>query len=228
MKDQHDVKFMDLTGQKYNRLTVLEYAGRDKYNRPLWKCKCDCGNIRIVNSHALRTGNTKSCGCLNIDRIKERNRVLKRTHGETNTKLFHVWSGIKTRCHNPHSINYHIYGQRGIKICDEWVNSYESFRDWAYENGYKEDLTIDRIDVNGNYEPSNCRWVTPKENNRNRRSNTLITFNGETHCIAEWADIVGIDYDVLQHRFKSKTYTVERALTEPQNQRGKYARKARG
>ena len=227
MKDQHDIKFMDLTGQKYNRLTVLEYAGRDKYNCTMWKCRCDCGNIKVVKGKYLRNGNTKSCGCLNIDRIKERNRVLKRTHGETKTKLFHVWAGIKTRCNNPNAIGYHIYGGRGIKMCKEWDSSFEAFRDWALANGFREELQIDRIDTNGNYEPSNCRWVTSKENNRNRRSNTLITYNGETHCIAEWADIVGIKYDVLQRRLWSKNYTIERALTEPQNQRGKFDRKRR-
>jgi len=207
--------FKDITGQKFGRLTALRRLGRDKNGYALWECKCDCGNIVSVTGNRLRTGNTKSCGCYNIDKIRERNHTLKRKHGETHTKLFHIWTGMQTRCSNPNAINYKDYGAKGISICEEWANDFTKFRDWALKNGYSPNLTIDRIDFTGNYEPGNCRWVTVKEQNRNRSSNTLITFNGETHCIAEWAEITGIEYDALIHRLQSKNFTLEEALTKP-------------
>ena len=216
---EHANNFKDITGEKYNRLTVIGYAGRGKENRAMWKCRCDCGNTVVVSGKNLRNGNTHSCGCYNIDRIKERNRILKRKHGETNTKLFHVWTGMLCRCNNPHAINYNIYGAKGIKVCDEWANDFTKFRDWAYENGYREDLTIDRIDYNGIYEPSNCRWCTNKEQSRNRRSNKLVTYKGETHCVADWADIIGMKYSVLLSRLHNPHYSLERAFTEPPRKR---------
>ena len=216
---EHSSNFRDITGSKFGRLTAIKYVGKNKNNYALWECKCDCGNTIVVTGHNLRNGNTKSCGCYNIDRIKERNRVLKRTHGETNTKLFHVWTGIKTRCNNKNAIGYHLYGGRGIEVCEEWSSSFEAFRDWAFANGYREELQIDRIDNNGNYEPDNCRWVTSKENNRNRRSNTLVTYKGETHCIADWADIIGMRYSILQNRLSNPHFTLEQAFERPVRKR---------
>lgn len=215
----HSGNYKDITGQKFNRLTALRYVGMNKDKHALWECVCDCGNVVVVQGSNLRSGNTKSCGCYNIDRIKERNHILKRKHGETNTKLFHVWAGMLTRCNNPNAINYCDYGAKGIRVCDEWANDFTKFRDWAYANGYREDLTIDRIDYHGIYEPSNCRWCTAKEQNRNRSSNTLITYKGETHCIADWADIIGMKYSILQRRLNNPHYTLERAFTEPPRKR---------
>lgn len=221
---KHSKNFKDITGQKFNRLTVIKFAYRGKDNRAYWECKCDCGNVAIVSGKNLRSGNTKSCGCYNLESISKRNKVIHRTHGETNTKLFHIWVGIKTRCHNPNTINYHNYGGKGISICEEWDNSFESFRDWALSNGYKDGLQIDRIDFNGNYEPSNCRWCTAKEQQRNKSSNTMITYQGETHSIAEWADIIGIKYDVLQKRISVAKMPLEKAFEMPYMGRGRYER----
>ncbi len=137
----------------------------------------------------------------------------KRTkiHGKRHTKLYYVWRGIKTRCYNKHSKKYDVYGWRGIAVCDEWRNDFMNFYDWAINNGYKDGLTIDRIDVDGNYEPSNCRWATQKQQQRNRRNNRKVTINGETHCLTEWCEILGINNKTVYSRI-SRNWSIERAL----------------
>ena len=118
-------------------------------------------------------------------------------------RLYSIWGGLKDRCYNSNNKNYKIYGLRNIKICDEWLNNFVNFYNWAINNGYAENLTIDRIDVNGNYEPNNCRWATIKQQNRNRRSNKLITYKNQTHCISEWAEIYNIPRKCLEYRIKN-------------------------
>lgn len=211
----HSANFKDITGQKFGRLTAIRYVGKNEDKRALWECTCGCGNTVIVDGKSLRLGNTKSCGCYNLERIAERNKIIHKTHGETNTRLFRIWSGIRTRCTNVNGEGYKNYGARGIRMCEEWLSSFETFRDWAICNGYDDSLSIDRIDVNGNYSPENCRWTTMKEQQRNRRSNKMISYNGESHCLSEWGDILGISDDVLGRRLKSKNYTIERAFSEP-------------
>ena len=202
-------KFEDLTGQRFGYLTVIKKAGKNKSDKILWLCKCDCGKLKIIQGASLKNGRTKSCGCL-------RKKGARRTHGFKYTRLYCIWQGIKKRCLNKNTSNYHIYGGRGIKICDEWKNDFKVFHDWAFANGYDEnakrgDFTIDRIDVNGNYEPSNCRWATMKEQCRNTRSNKLITYNNETHCLMDWSYIFNINYKTLLYRFK-KGWTIEKAF----------------
>lgn len=160
----------DLTNRKLGRLTVLEMVGISESRRNLWLCQCDCGNRAVVPATSLVSGHTQSCGCLMRETVSRQ----FTTHGESNSRLYTVWSGMINRCESPRHNAYKHYGGRGIKLCDEWRNSYEAFRDWAYANGYDEnaeygDCTIDRIDVNGNYEPSNCRWVDAKTQAKNQR-----------------------------------------------------------
>lgn len=186
----------DKRGQRFGRLIALEDVGRDKYGYVLWYCKCDCGNHKIVQSRYLGKG-TASCGC--IAREIKQKQLTK--HGRSRTRLYTVYRTMLQRCTNPNAHEYENYGGRGISICDEWKNSFEEFEKWALENGYDKKLTLDRIDVNGNYEPSNCRWVSMKTQQRNKRNNVRVTYNGETHCLSEWAEIFGLKYVTFRQRF---------------------------
>ncbi len=187
-------------GLRINHFTVIR---RDHKRKDKWYflCKCDCGNEFYTETSGMKK--IKSCGCLTSMYIRESNYK----HGESNTRLYRVWAGIKDRCYNKNNKSYNDYGGRGISMCDEWRNSFESFRDWSYKNGYDEKLSceecsIDRIDFNGNYEPSNCRWADRHTQSNNRRDNICITRNGETHTLSEWAEITGIKYFTLVHRYK--------------------------
>lgn len=158
---------MENIGKRFNRLTVLDLVGKDKYGR-IYRCKCDCGNIKDVKISLLNNGGTKSCGCLQKEVTSKRLKESNMTHGYSKTRLYKILSNMKARCYNKNTSSYRDYGDKGIEVCDEWRNSFESFRDWAYENGYNDTLTIDRIDSNGNYEPNNCRWITKSENTKYR------------------------------------------------------------
>ena len=208
----------DLTGLKFNRLTVVEYVGKDRHKRNKWRCKCDCGKFTVVDSTKLKNGRTKSCGCYHNEMARNRE-VKHRTHGLTFsedgkiTRLYRIWSGMKTRCFNPKDEHCGQYMRRGITVCDEWRNDFKAFHDWAMANGYADGLTIDRIDVNGNYEPKNCRWATTLEQNRNKTTTAKFECNGEVHTVKEWAEITGINYQTLFYRYKHG-WTPERALTK--------------
>lgn len=187
-------KAIDLIGQRFGKLTVIEKAETLNKNAR-FKCRCDCGNEIITESQKLRNGKTNSCGCLRIEAIKKANT----THGQTKTRLYTIWHSMKSRCNYDFKGSERYYG-RGIKVCEDWENSFESFRDWAMDNGYVDDLTIDRIDSDGNYEPSNCRWVGKLTQDNNRNSNKKIEINGELHTIAEWARISGVKYETIRSR----------------------------
>ena len=197
--------FIDLTGQKFGKLTVIERA-ENKNGRVAWLCKCDCGNFTTVTSKRLRNGDTKSCGCYHKEKISK--------HNKSNSRLYNIYSHIKQRCYNLKNCRYKNYGGRGITICDEWLHNFQAFYDWAMANGYDDTLTIDRIDNNKGYSPDNCRWITNKEQQSNKCNNHLITYNGKTQTMAMWANEKNINESTLAHRI-SRGWNIDRALNTP-------------
>lgn len=184
---------INMIGKKFGKLTVLEECEERKERRIVYKCKCDCGNISYVIGKNLRNGTTKSCGCL-------RRESYNIKHGKRNTTLYNVWCGMKYRCTNKNRYDYNSYGGRGIEVCKEWLNDFQTFYDWAISNGYKKGLEVDRIDVNGNYEPCNCRLITHRDNCNNKRNNVYITFNGNTKTMSQWSEELNIPYASIKDR----------------------------
>lgn len=194
-------KTADLVGQRFGRLTVIKKIGVRKVGqrgqtKTVWLCKCDCGNEKEVLRNSLVSGNTKSCGCLE----KETKKTMHVKHGEAKTRLWKIWCGMRERCNNPNNQDYSYYGGRGIIVCDSWSDKKDgfiNFRSWAMANGYTDELTLDRVNVNGNYEPSNCRWATRKEQTRNRNITVQIP-------LSEIAEIEGISYQQAYDKFVRK------------------------
>lgn len=191
-------KFKDLTGMQFGYWTVIERTDNSDDGSSRWICCCRCGNIKTVLGKFLTSGRVKSCGCYNIEKAKQQ--FFR--HGYSHTNLHNKWLKMKERCYNKNTKCYKNYGGRGIKVCNEWLNDFTEFYNWSINNGYKEGLTIDRIDVNKNYEPSNCRFVTQKEQQNNRRNNVYITYKDETKTLSQWADYYDIPYKVLWKRIK--------------------------
>lgn len=208
---------IDLTGQRFGRWTVIG-RGSDKIStkggrKITWHCCCDCGNEANVITSNLRTGKSTSCGCARREVCRDRMKKLNTTHGETGTRLFRIWTGIKTRCFDEKDKSYRNYGGRGITMCNEWSSDFSKFMKWALESGYQDELTCDRIDNNRGYFPENCRWITRAQQQRNKRTNRILTFNGESHIVSEWAEITGIPKDRILHRLKDG-WTIEKTLTK--------------
>lgn len=205
----------NLTGQRFGKLIAI----RSNYDREkkvtLWECQCDCGNTCYVRANRLVHGRTKSCGCLR----KESNIQKKTIHGMTGTSIYNTWHSMKARCYNPTDHNYPRYGNRGISVCDEWTNSFESFYEWAISNGYHEGLSIDRIDNDGNYCPDNCRWVTTKVQNNNRGVSINISYDGKIQNLSEWCKDLGLPYMRIWQRLNVYGFTFEEAITEPTHKR---------
>lgn len=198
----------DLTGLEFGKFKVISKTDERRNGHIVWECLCECGTVFRASGKTIRNGGTTSCGCA---RIK---------HGESTTRLYDIWIHIKDRTMNPDSWSAENYYDRGITLCEEWLD-YPTFSTWAKANGYTEDTTIDRIDVNGNYEPSNCRWTTPLQQANNRRTCIMIEFNGKTQSLADWAREIGVSYDTIRSRYR-REWTVERMLTTKQQiKRGK-------
>lgn len=207
----------NLVGQRFGILTVVEDAGNDAHGNSLWLCRCDCGCTKIVRGSKLKEGQVKSCGCTQHVFTEERCANISRSkvkHGLSGNRLYYIYDNMIKRCYNESSEKYKNYGGRGITVCDEWKNSRQAFFDWALHSGYDEGLTIDRIDVNGNYCPENCRWATQKEQANNRTSNRYVTYNGETHSIAEWAELTGLPPSTLYSRIENG-WSDEDTITTP-------------
>jgi hypothetical protein len=199
----------DYIGKTFMYLTIVSDAGRDKNGRYVI-AQCKCGSVRRYRLSHVKYGKILSCGCYNSERASER----QKTHGLSKHPLYKVYRSMKARCYNPNVKKYERWGGRGIIICDLWLNSFEVFYEWSLKNGYSKGLQIDRINNDGNYEPSNCRWVEHKINARNTRTNVFVQYNGETKTIAEWCEIVGIS----QKRFYSRRHrgwSVEKTLSTP-------------
>lgn len=204
MKDKS--KIDDLTGKRFGRLTVIGIKETNT-RKTYWTCRCDCGNLKDVRSDSLKAGRIKSCGCLKQEQdvknlvspsmVKSQNAGFKRS----GTRLYVIWQNMKSRCYNPHDVRYCRYGERGITVCDQWKDDYIAFNNWAIENGYKESLTIDRIDNDGSYSPENCRWVSNKEQARNRSTNISITIGNSKRTLTEWCEIFDLDFKNVCSRY---------------------------
>lgn len=201
-------QFVDITGHRFSRLVAVRLLPeRSPQGRTLWECKCDCGQTLTATSNALRRENTRSCGCL--ARSLTASRSTK--HGKSNSPEYAIWAAMRNRCTNPNDRNYKNYGGRGITLCEQW----QSFASFYADMGGRpsSNHSIERVNNDGPYSPDNCIWATPEEQQLNRRTARLITFNGQTHNLATWAKRTGIRVTCILHRLDAG-WTVERALTE--------------
>ena len=189
-------KRMELIGQRFGKLTVLKFA-YIKSGNSFWICQCDCENTITTQGSSLKSGHTLSCGCYQ----KTAASIAKKTHGMTKTRLYRIYRHMKERCYSPSCRYYADYGGRRIHICNEWLDDFMNFYSWAINNGYSENLSIDRIDNNKGYFPNNCRWVTAQVQCNNRRSNIYLEYLGESKTLADWARMLGIKYSSLVGRW---------------------------
>lgn len=203
-------RFVDLTGQRFGRLVVLERASNGKHGDIVYRCKCDCGTIKEVTATHLRSGASKSCGCLRKE-VTQKNKTI---HGMKRTRLYNIWVAMKRRC-SP-SCDKRVYDRyygREIRVCNEWKTDFSVFAKWALNNGYSDELSIDRINNDGNYEPSNCRWVSMEDQCNNRNNSRYITCRGETLTIAQWAKKIGM-FDSNLRRSLKQGKTLEEIMKE--------------
>ncbi|MGG4344922.1 hypothetical protein [Paenibacillus lautus] len=196
---------VDLTGMSFGRWEVVSYYGKNNHNQNMWMCICRCGTIKAIRGAGKIE--SKSCGCLQREKAADTFRKVNKSHGDCKTRLHSIWAAMKRRCNNPNTPEFKNYGGRGVKVCSEW-NDYSGFKKWAVSSGYSDDLTIERIDVNGDYEPSNCEWVTIQQQQQNRRNNIKVDYNGETMTIAELSRRTGIKDKTLYSRYKKGARTI--------------------
>lgn len=206
----------NIVGQKFGRLTVIEQHGFSKPNKhgkrhAIWYCKCDCGNFIERTTDVLKRGKS-SCGCIqkeNLENMAKKNT----THGMANTRLYGIYKGMMNRCYNENDIHFPAYGARGIAICQEWLNDRPKFFEWAFQNGYEENLTIERKDNNKGYCPENCCWIPKEFQPKNKRQNIMITYQGKTLCAEDWSKLTGINAQSIRWRYKHG-WSVDRIFGE--------------
>jgi hypothetical protein len=204
-KRKEKINLTDLVGQKFGKLTVIECVGTDYRHNRKWLCKCDCGKTRVATSAKLKAGIIVSCGCL------YRKKTARVSNPLLATPSYKTWRRILNRCENPNGTSYHNYGGRGIKVCDEW-HDFNKFNEWFISSHYFQGLSIDRIDVNGNYEPSNCRWATAEMQNNNKRINTYFEFEGKKMTLPQICRKTGIEYKKLYYPIKQFHITLDEAI----------------
>ena len=208
-------------GKKFARLTVIGIEPPSPQRHEWrWRCQCDCGNVIVVPASSVKSGNSKSCGCLKNEKTGERFRKFSFRISD-NKRLYEIFSGMKKRCYNEKSKRYKDYGGRGIKICKEWMETdsgFDRFAEWAFANGYNETATIDRIDVNGDYEPGNCRWVTLKQQANNKRDTVWVDYMGEHIQLLTLCKRLGVPYNLVYYRMFSYGWPIERAIEEKSKQ----------
>lgn len=205
----------DITGQTFNRLTAIEFV-ECKNGYACWMFQCSCGNQKILPGYSVRNGSVKSCGCLAKERARETGLARLNFKGERDENgtplLYKQYYTIKARCNNPKYKQYKDYGARGIKMCEEWENDFNVFYDWAMSHGYSKNLSIDRIDNNGDYSPSNCRWATKMVQQNNTRANIFLEYDGKRLTLAQWARELDVSYQMLRYRYRAG-WDTERILT---------------
>jgi len=197
---------IDLTGRRFGKLEVISLDHINK-NGSYWLCQCECENTHVASAHCLKTGHTTSCGCLYYS-----------ARGHSKERLYTTWKDMLRRCGNPKCKSYSNYGGRGITVCEEWKADYLNFKAWSLSSGYRDTLTIDRINSSGNYEPLNCQWATMKMQENNTRNNRIVSYNNETHTVAEWAEIIGISYATISGRL-NRSWTMDRISKTSQQKR---------
>jgi len=205
-------RIIDLKGKRVGRLMVLRRGENTAQGQPQWHCICDCGCFTLVRGDLLRNEKTKSCGCLKAEMLKS---GMFKTHGASKSRLYSVWQTMKKRVFDKNRKDYKHYGGRGIKICDEWVNSFDSFYGWAISSGYSPELTIDRISNDEDYSPNNCRWVDMSTQANNKRNNRRVAVNGENKTHMEWAREIGGNATIIRDRIERLGWSAEKAITTP-------------
>lgn len=192
-------KKIEMVGYEFSGCVVIKEIGRDKDKKVTWLCICNCGNEFIATGKHIRTGDVKSCGCYKRS-VMSGQGIKNKTHGQSKTRLYSIWHGMKKRCALEGDTSYKNYGGKGISVCDDWKESFESFRDWSLLNGYTDKLTIDRIDSTGNYTPENCRWANWNEQARNRSNNSKVVYKGKLITQSEVAELAGISKELVYYR----------------------------
>jgi len=216
--------FVDKTGMTVGRLTVIrraqDHIDKKGHHKIMWECQCSCGNVVNVRSDSLTIEHTSSCGCYHKERASDAasKRVINVSFTKDELRIRNIWQLMKYRCENENSPAYDNYGGRGIKVCESWSNEldgYENFKSWSLSNGYCHNLTIDRIDNDKSYEPTNCRWISASEQNSNKRNNRMIEYNGEIHTLSEWSRIYNIPMKTLHARIVSRGWNLQKAFNKP-------------